>query len=282
MLVDCLGSQSSVGRAGPVMLSLAIMTWAVTSQSALGSDNPPEASVPTPVAVDIRPGLCPNHLRLESPLTIPVAVLGKTDFEVASVDPSSVRLSRDGVAEEVEPLGWTYEDVGGPVIGGLCACHKLRGDGLDDLEFYFSIEAVAESLGLQGHSGDIIPLTLSGKLTTGEYIEGKDCASIIGGRKGSEESEDEIGVLAYTGEQSAGERFRFSYYTTVSDRVTFTIHDVQGRVVAKLIDMDMAPGIYHATWNAKDQDRQLVPTGTYFARVNNSWMSDTKKITLLQ
>jgi flagellar hook assembly protein FlgD len=76
--------------------------------------------------------------------------------------------------------------------------------------------------------------------------------------------------------------FKFGYYTTVSDRVTFMIHDIQGRVVAKLTDMDMAPGIYSAIWDGKGSDSQKAPPGIYFARVCTSMASDIQKITVTQ
>jgi len=239
---------------------------------------------PIMVSVDIRPGLCPNHIRLESPLAIPIAILGAVDFELDLVDPESVTLSREGVEAEVRPTGWTYEDVGTPLVGGLCACHKLRGDGLDDLEFWFSIQDIAAGLDLDPQAGGIVPLSLTGHLTTGERIEGLDCALVISGDWAHDEFGAEVGLLPEIPgqnwpEQGPGEH-RFTYYSTVSERVTIAIYDTQGRVVARLNDMDMAPGIYSATWNGRDERRNDVPAGIYFARVNNSRASDIRKIVL--
>ena len=245
-------------------------------------DNPVEAQEPIAVTVDIRPGLCPNHLRVESHLTIPVAVLGSLEFDAVNVDAETVRLSRDGVSEKIKPLGWVHADVGTPLVGGLCACHKLRGDGVDDLELYFSISELAATLGLDERIGETIPLTLSGKMLTGEAISGVDCAFMISGAWTSDELGDEIGMLTCSEDGSDTEEFAFAYYTSVSDRVTFAIYDVRGQVVATLADMDMAPGIYHATWNGTGRDRERVPAGTYFARVSNSWDSETRKIAVLQ
>ena len=86
--------------------------------------------------------------------------------------------------------------------------------------------------------------------------------------------------LTDAAEASASGAFKFAYYTAVSDRITFAIYDVHGRVVARLVDMDMAPGIYNATWDGMTQSRQKAPPGIYFARVSNSWTWDTRKITL--
>jgi hypothetical protein len=254
---------------------LACAAW--VGPAASEDANPPEE--PITVAVDIRPGLCPNHLRLESPLSISIAVLAAVDFEIANVEPSTLRLFRDDTTRVVEPIGWAYKDVGIPLIGGRCACHELRGDGLDDLELHFSIRDIAATLGLESQSGKTIPLTLRGRLMTGEVIEGVDCAVVISGPwGGGEESGAEIGLLAQIDEEDAEEGFNFAYYTAVSDRVTFAIYDVRGQVVTRLIDMDMAPGIYHAAWNCSTPDSLKVPAGTYFARVSNSWASAIRKI----
>ena len=59
--------------------------------------------LPTPiiaVAVDIKPGSCPNPLNVKSKGVLPVAVLGTEEFDATQMDPASVRL------EGVPPLRW--------------------------------------------------------------------------------------------------------------------------------------------------------------------------------
>lgn len=283
MVLALLARPGSLPSLAGGFLSLAALACAVgICPVAPVVAGPAEDPMLTSVVVDIRPGLCPNDLRVESPLTVPVAILGTMSFEVANIDPGTVRLSRAGVAGQVEPVGWAYKDVGIPLVGGRCACHELRGDGLDDLELYFRIADLTATLGLGGHIGETVPLVLSGALMTGEGIEGIDCATVISGPWQGEESGDDIWILAHARDEAAAGGFRFSYCTAVSDRVTFAIYDVTGRMVARLIDMDMAPGIYHTMWNATDHNSLKVPPGTYFARVSNSWASDTRKIMVLQ
>jgi len=229
----CTGALGRVALAAPVLAALA---WAIAAtvpvasagtSGALAADpatDPAAEASPIMTNVDIRPGLCPNHIRLESPLAIPIAILGGVDFELDLVDPATVRLYREGADGEV---------------------------------------------------------MLRGSLTTGEAIEGVDCALVISANWSDETLGEEVGLLAYE-EEAGGEdltpaRHRFSYYTTVSERVTIAIYDTQGHVVARLNDMDMAPGIYNATWNGMDENREEAPAGIYFARVNNSVASDTRK-----
>jgi hypothetical protein len=219
-------------------------------------------------------------MRLESPLWIPIAITGQLDFEIGQIDPESIRLSREGYAEQLKPTGWDYADVGTPIVGGLCACHKLQGDGIDDLEFWFSIKDVVTTFDLAGNDGETVELSLRGNLETGEEIEGSDCAVLISGLWDADGLGDEVSLLPAPESGSTPGQFKFAYMTTVSDRVTFVIHDVKGEVVAILNNMDMAPGIYTATWNGLGRNKEEAPPGIYFARVTNSMASDITKITL--
>jgi hypothetical protein len=271
------------GKAVAAILSLGLLVCAAgTGWAASAGDGPVGESKPVWVSVDIRPGLCPNHLRVQSPLTVPIAIMGTMSFEIGQVDPVTVRISREGTAVEIEPAGFAYADVGTPLVGGLCACHNLRGDGIDDLEFYFPIRDVVAALGLEEHSGEMIELSLTGKLMTGEAIRGVDCAVVLSGPWDDENLGREVCMLTWTGEGSDAGEFKFAYSTAVSDRVTFAIHDVSGRVVAELANMDMAPGIYTAIWDGTCLDSRKAPAGVYFARVSNSLASDMKKIIMPQ
>ena len=71
-----------------VVLTLAIVLCAACVIPVASASGEPEGeTIAVSVYVDIRPGLCPNHLRLESTLTIPVAILGTMDFEVVQIHP---------------------------------------------------------------------------------------------------------------------------------------------------------------------------------------------------
>jgi hypothetical protein len=278
---SCLVEVSSSLAACLVLLALTVLM----NPQAVADTDPagvPVSATPISVAIDVRPGLCPNHIRVESLLTVPIAILGTADFEVSAIDLGTVRLSREGLAGEVVPAEFAFKDVGSALVGGRCACHQLVGDGLNDLEMLFSIEDLVAKLGLGGQVGESVPLTVSGKLYTGEAITGADCALVISGPWAKTESGEEIGILGGAGNEYLDGRFKFTYFTDVSDRLTFAVYDLHGRVVAKLADMDMAPGIYNATWDGRGANSRKVPAGTYFARVSNSWTSDLRKITVPQ
>jgi len=136
------------------------------------------AEVAREVAIDVKPGSCPNPFNLDSRGALPVAVLGSADFDVSSVDPSTLRL------EGVAPLRWAHEDVAAPAEGrkGSCSSCTTKGrDGHPDLVLHFDRAAFAAALGSAG-DGACLLVTLSGNLTAaagGGPIRGSDVLRVI-------------------------------------------------------------------------------------------------------
>ncbi len=135
------------------------------------------------VAVDIKPGSCPNPLNIKSKGKLPVAVLGTEDFDVTTIDPATIRLTREGLAGGVAPVGWDYQDVATPFEGQACDCHDLNGDGFLDLTLTFSTQDLVETLGLyEEERNTILPLIVTGNLNEENCatpIEGEDCIRIL-------------------------------------------------------------------------------------------------------
>jgi len=130
------------------------------------------------IYVDIRPGCCPNQLDLSGWGILPVAVLGTESFDVANINPSTIRLGRERNGEGVPPIRWKYKDVSTPFEGELCECHKLGPDCNKDLVLEFRNQEVIEALG-EVKVGDQVVLTIWGKLLDGDgtEFEGKDCVT---------------------------------------------------------------------------------------------------------
>lgn len=164
------GEQSPVLRAAWAMLTLERVVPTVTQ----------------PVYVDIKPGSCPNPFRLPQEVVdvrgkLPVAILGTEDFDVTTIDPMTVRMTREGVEAEVAPVRYAYEDVATPFEGELCDCHDLNGDGYLDLTLKFKRKELANVLNLYDAAGETIPLTITGNLyeeLSGTPIRGEDCVRI--------------------------------------------------------------------------------------------------------
>jgi len=132
----------------------------------------------TVVAVDIKPGSCPNPLNLESRGVLPVAILGAEHFDVNTIDAGSIFL------EGVPTIRTNYEDVAAPVTdGNECECNTSGTDGYTDLTLKFRTSQLVEQIiGSFGEltAGDELVLTLTGALSDGTLIEGEDCVVLVG------------------------------------------------------------------------------------------------------
>ncbi|MHA2304680.1 MAG: hypothetical protein ACXACU_04745, partial [Candidatus Hodarchaeales archaeon] len=72
-----------------------------------------KVSPPTvlPLYIDIKPSSWPNSLNTKNEGVIPVAICGSDDIDVMEIDPNTISLGITGIAERVNPLRWSYEDV---------------------------------------------------------------------------------------------------------------------------------------------------------------------------
>jgi hypothetical protein len=116
------------------------------------------AQAETVVAVDIKPGSCPNSLNVNSGGVLPVAILGTADFDVTTVDIPSVTL--EGV---VSPLRWDF---------------TMGSEGMLDLTYKFDMWEVVEALG-EVSDGEFRVLSLTGVLLDGTPIMGDDVVRIL-------------------------------------------------------------------------------------------------------
>jgi hypothetical protein len=133
------------------------------------------------VALDIKPGACPNPFNPETKGVTTAAILGSRDLDVKNIDVASLRLM------DVPPLRSSFADVSSPVQdAGDCNCSQGAPDGIIDLVLKFDTQKLAASLvdeldNLNKDDEIIVPLT--GFLLDQTRIEGKDCIVIVGSRK---------------------------------------------------------------------------------------------------
>jgi probable HAF family extracellular repeat protein len=140
--------------------------------------------VPKPalvVAVDIKPGGCPNPVNVKRSGVLPVAILGTGDYDVTTIVPTSVRLAG------VEPLRNSLEDVAAPASDvNDCNCTEDGPDGLLDLTLKFDTQEIVEAIG-DVNDGDVVILELTGVLYDPvpyeTPIEGADCIIIKGNHR---------------------------------------------------------------------------------------------------
>ena len=144
--------------------------------------------VPKPaleVAVDIKPGSCPNPVNVKSSGVLPVAILGTSDYDVTTIDPTSIEFCFGEISVGAVRSG--YEDVAGPVSDSNdCNCVEAGPDGFLDLTLKFKTQRIVEAIG-DVNDGDVRVLTLTGVLFDPipfeTPIEGTDCILIKGWHK---------------------------------------------------------------------------------------------------
>lgn len=143
------------------------------------------------VPVDIHPTSCPNPINVGSKGMTPAAILGTKNFDVAQVDPASVRLVNlidpNNPALNVAPVRWALEDVATPYEPYVdkpkdaYACNSLGPDGYPDLTLKFDTQKLVAALGAVNNR-DVLILQLIGKLKEefgGTPIQGEDVVLII-------------------------------------------------------------------------------------------------------
>lgn len=93
---------------------------------------------PYPVTIDIKPGSDPNSINPDSNGVVPVAILGSADFDVTTVDPSTVMLA--GATVRVKGKSGnagSYEDVNGDgftdLVVQVYTTELELGDGMAEL-----------------------------------------------------------------------------------------------------------------------------------------------------
>ncbi|MFX1484432.1 MAG: ABC transporter substrate-binding protein, partial [Promethearchaeota archaeon] len=134
-----------------------------------------------PIYVDIKPGSWPNPIGLNDMGVLPVAICGTADFDVHSIDPSTVTLGCYYNDELVYPLRWSYKDVATPFTGDPGDGHDLKKDGFKDLVLHFDMQEVIEAFSLASFAGEMIPLIISGEDISplGAHFRGVDYVYII-------------------------------------------------------------------------------------------------------
>ena len=209
-----------------------------------------------PVAIDIRPGACPNPLNIRSKGVLPVALLGGADFDVASVDPTTVQLAGSGA------LRWSIEDVSTPAEDGDGDdCPPKGTDGFADLTLKFDAQEIIAALGEVG-DGNEVPLALTGQLYDGTPIEGTDCVVIhakgkakkpIASLKNDPNPFNPSTVVQYTLDEAS--------------EVRLTIYSALGQRVRVLVNTVQAAGAHSVQWDGRDASGRTAATGAYLCHL---------------
>ena len=237
------------------------------------------------LAVDIKPQSCPNPLNVSSKGVLPVAILGTENFDVAEVDIDTVLL------EGVAPLRSKLEDVATPFDGELVdaySCTEEGPDGLVDLTLKFDKQEIVAALG-DVEDGDVLILTLTASLLSGNAVSGKDIVIIR--KKGKGKGKKAPGLLSFGLDASfpnPGNPETWIPFKLAKDvEVAITIYSSAGRVIRVLSLGQQAAGAYltkekAAFWDGKNEFGEKVTSGIYFYNIQAGDFSATRKMLILK
>lgn len=110
--------------------------------------------------IDVKPGSDPNSINLCSNGSVPIAIFGSDDLDVADINISSLTL----MDAQVKLAGKSGKE--------KCSASDINNDGHDDLVCHF------DTLGLDLAGGDTVA-TVSGELNDETPLEGSDSVSIV-------------------------------------------------------------------------------------------------------
>jgi hypothetical protein len=250
----------------------AIITWwdARNDQGDIYASRIVGTPGPLRVALDIRPGSCPNPLNPKSGGVLPAAIFGTADLEVRDIDPSTIELGG------VPPLRWCFGDAGTPPAGeSECLCAETGGDGFVDLTLKFDVPELVAKLG-EVEPGQIVTISITGALYDGTTFEGEDCIRIVGeGPKRDEKNRYRLRVAVASSPKEIIQHL--SYILPEQSAVEIAVYDVAGRLVQRLESAVEGPGTHTRDWNTSG-----LASGVYFCRVRASAGVETAKIVLLR
>ena len=257
-----------------------------------------------PVALDIKPGSCPNPLNLRpyrdgAPTlavdelsdavpsakpdpgvrpprgVLPVAILGTAEFDPTMIDWTTVTL------QGVSPIRHSFEDVAAPVPADAvqCQCTAAGPDGYTDMTLKFYRDEIIAALG-QVYAGETVALTLTGNLLDGTPIEGTDCVHIINGPEPPEPplaADDQTPVLLGNYPNPFNPATQIGFSLPAASHVTLVVYNIMGQQVAVLADGQYEAGDHSVTWDASAQS-----SGVYLYLLDVSGFSQTRKMLLLK
>jgi flagellar hook assembly protein FlgD len=75
---------------------------------------------------------------------------------------------------------------------------------------------------------------------------------------------------------------RISYVINAATSVNLKVYDIQGRLIATLLQRHQPAGSYSVVWNTQQSDGTLAPSGIYFIRLETNGGVETRKTLLVR
>jgi hypothetical protein len=130
---------------------------------------------------DIKAPSCPNPFNLGANGMISMTLVGTSQHDVTTIDPSTIRIwTEDCQGGPVAPIRYNYEDKATPWPGGpACGCHTLGADGILDLNFHFRRADVENGLHLGSYPHfSYVRIFVTAQTFDGCGILGSECVRV--------------------------------------------------------------------------------------------------------
>ncbi len=75
---------------------------------------------------------------------------------------------------------------------------------------------------------------------------------------------------------------QIAFNIPLNEHVTVTIYNILGQRIATLLDGNLSAGVHVITWDARNQNGEMLPTGVYFYRLSTPNFTAVKKMLLLK
>jgi hypothetical protein len=75
---------------------------------------------------------------------------------------------------------------------------------------------------------------------------------------------------------------RIFFELPVQQHLRLGVHDLKGRRLVTLVDEILGAGHHTVTWNGRNADQQVLPSGTYFVRIESEGGVQTRKIVMIR
>jgi hypothetical protein len=200
----------------------------------LNFDTPAPPPIVLPATVD----LDPNVINLESRAPMVTAYIEVPDFDLVSIDLSSVRLAGSVPAESKFAVVGDHDQ-----------------DGIPDLAVKFGRSALDPLLAI-----GVNELAVTGSLTTGEVFRGVDVVRVVEPPGAS--------LLPSVAPNPLNPAGALTFVTTGDGPIRVTIFDLHGRVVRTLMDGRIMPaGRQEIAIDGRGAGGEELSSGVYFYRL---------------
>jgi hypothetical protein len=144
---------------------------------------------------------------------------------------------------------------------------------------------IKEDAGYRAISSSVILASLASgdSLNLRAYLVGEMVNTFLGYNPSTSLSETISGLFGGSNYPNPFNRQTTVEYTlTVAGRVTIVVYDLSGKVIKQLVNEVAIPGSYSVTWDATNENSEMVKDGFYFFRISQGGQSRTEKMVLLR